>query len=213
MSLERVPKFSYYFFRSQRDADEAGPSVFIATYWTAQSPLQVRVFGNAEEVELLLNGRRIGRKRGDADRTSAHLRHPPFSFQIPAFEPGTLEAVGFIKGEGVARHRVSTPQAAERLEIELDDAGVCSAPGDLVFARARVLDRAGTVVPVSGRAVRFKAEAPLNIVGDAEVLTEAGVASALVQIRGVFAKAALSAASDGMSAARDVLPRCLPTSP
>lgn len=213
MSLERVPKLSYHFFRSQRDANESGPMVFIASYWTAESPLRVRVFGNVDEVELTLNGRRIGRQRGDTDRTSAHLRHPPFSFQIPAFQAGTLEAVGYIKGEIVARHRVTTPQAAERLEIELDEAGVCSAPGDLVFARARVVDKAGTVVPVSGRAVRFKAEAPLNIVGDAEVLTEAGVASALVQIRGVFAKAALSAASDAMSATRDIQSQCLPTSP
>jgi beta-galactosidase len=211
MSLERVPKFSYHFFRSQRDAGPSAPEVFIASYWTPESSLRVRVFGNVEEVELMLNGRRIGKQRGDKDRISTHLRHPPFSFQVPAFEAGTLEAVGFIGGEIVARHLIRTPEAPERLEVELDDAGICTGPGDLVFARARVVDRAGTVVPVSGRAVRFATETGVNVVGPAEVLTEAGVASALVRISGKSAKATLAASSGDLNATANVLLDCLPT--
>ncbi|MEZ5148811.1 MAG: hypothetical protein R2759_17505 [Bacteroidales bacterium] len=43
MSINRLPKFSYYFFRSQRDANissdlyHAGPMVFIASYWKPDS--------------------------------------------------------------------------------------------------------------------------------------------------------------------------------
>ena len=45
MDLFRVPKFSRALFRSQRPADEAlpadesGPMVFIASYWTPESSL------------------------------------------------------------------------------------------------------------------------------------------------------------------------------
>ena len=44
MDIFRLPKFSYWFFRSQRDAGEAvagrplEPVIFIANYWTASSP-------------------------------------------------------------------------------------------------------------------------------------------------------------------------------
>jgi len=61
----REPKFSYYFFQSQRDARK--PSIFIANYWLPQpSPAKVVVFANCEEVELRLNNRVIARKKPDA---------------------------------------------------------------------------------------------------------------------------------------------------
>jgi len=59
MTLDRVPKFSYYFFRAQRDA---GAEVFIENYWQPDSNTDVRVYGNVEQVELLLNGHGVGRQ-------------------------------------------------------------------------------------------------------------------------------------------------------
>jgi beta-galactosidase len=74
MTLERAPKVSYYFFRTQRDADqtsplyEAGAEVFIASYWQLDSTTDVCVYGNVDEVELLLNGRSVARQRPDSDQ-------------------------------------------------------------------------------------------------------------------------------------------------
>jgi beta-galactosidase len=71
MSIDRLPKFSYYFYQSQRDAAEksdlyqSGPMVYIASWWNEQSPLNVRVFSNASEVELFLNGVSLGRQKPD----------------------------------------------------------------------------------------------------------------------------------------------------
>ena len=87
MTLDRVPKFNYYFFRSQRDAMDlspwfgSGPMVHIASYWQPDSSAHVRVYGNVEEVELFRNGRSIGRRQPDRDRISQHLRHAPFTFR------------------------------------------------------------------------------------------------------------------------------------
>ena len=117
MSLDRVAKFSYRFFRSQRDAKEispayeSGPGVFIASYWQPQSSTDVRVFGNVDEVELFLNGVRVGRQRPDADRVSQHLRHAPFTFRVPQFAAGTLDAVGYIGGKAVANGHRRSPGA------------------------------------------------------------------------------------------------------
>ncbi|MBL8269006.1 glycoside hydrolase family 2 TIM barrel-domain containing protein, partial [Steroidobacter sp.] len=196
MSLERVPKFSYYFFRSQRDADEvsplysSGPEVFIASYWQPDSTTDVRVYGNVEEVELLLNGRSIGRQRPERDRISSHLRHPPFTFKLGKFEAGELQAVGYIGGRSVARHRVVTPEAVERVAIEFDTVGICTDAerADQIFVRATLLDANGRVVPVSGREVDFTSQGRLALVGPTKLLTEAGIATALLQVRATIDK-------------------------
>jgi beta-galactosidase len=182
MSLERLPKFSYHFFRSQRDAD-SGPVVQIASYWTPESPTRVRVFANTDEVELLLNGRSLGRRPPPRERISNHLPHPPFWFDVPAFEAGTLEAVGFIGGKAVAMHRVMTPGQPVKLEVEIDDAGICASARDLLFARARLVDANGTTVPSSGAKVEFATSgAGITLVGEQVQTSEAGVASALVRV-------------------------------
>jgi beta-galactosidase len=72
LDLYRLPKFSYYFFQSQRDPAlklpncDSGPMVHIAGYWTPRSsPAKVVVYSNGDEVELQLNGKTIARQKPD----------------------------------------------------------------------------------------------------------------------------------------------------
>lgn len=72
IDLCRLPKFSYYFFQSQRDPElrlpscDSGPMVRIAGYWTPRaSPARVVIYSNGDEVELWLNGKRLGRQKPD----------------------------------------------------------------------------------------------------------------------------------------------------
>ncbi len=69
LDLFRLPKFMYEFYRSQtpRDARAADGNavVFIANYWTENSPGNVVVFSNADEVELSINGRPFRRQGPD----------------------------------------------------------------------------------------------------------------------------------------------------
>lgn len=187
-SLERLPKFSYFFFQSQRDPGEVskawggGPMVHIASFWNAQSSPRVRVYSNADEVELFLNGKSLGRHVPDKDALSTHLPHPPFTFDLRQFTPGKLEARAFIRGKLVARHAIETAGDAARIEVALDDMGVKPAPRDLVFARARLVDAAGRPVFASNVPVTFTAGGGYEIVGPATATTEAGVASVLVRV-------------------------------
>ncbi len=189
MSLERLPKFSYWFFRSQRDAGErsrlfeSGPMVRIASYWMPGSSPTIRIFSNAEEVELKLNGRSLGRTRPVRNAMSDRLAHPPFLFDAGKFEPGTVEATAYIGGRAVARHRVTTPSAARSLKVELDDAGVAPVAGDLVFARATAIDSKGEPVSSAAHNVRFSATRDFEIVGSPEATMEGGTASILVRVR------------------------------
>jgi beta-galactosidase len=206
MSLERLPKFSYGFFRSQRDSTEisglfdGGPMVRIASHWLPGSSPKLRVFSNAEEVELRLNGRSLGRVRPTLDASSDRLAHPPFLFDAGAFEAGALEATAFIAGRPVAEHRIETPGAPARLEIELDDAGVKPALGDLLFARATAVDRRGRPVPDAAANVRFSAGGDYEIVGSSTAALEGGVASVLVRVRRGSPRGSLAARAEGIGA-------------
>jgi beta-galactosidase len=189
MDLFRLPKFSRAFFRSQRPADErlpeadSGPMAFISSYWKPDSSRDVRVFSNCDEVELRLNGILVERRVADADRISTHLAHPPFTFQLKRFEPGTLEAVAYIGGREAARHSVRTPGVPDRLELRIDESGrTFAASGrDLVFLHAELRDAEGTLVPDSWENVFFGATGDLDLVGANPYSSEAGIASILLQ--------------------------------
>lgn len=190
MSIERLPKFAAEFFRSQRSKEEAsprwggGPMVFIASYWQADSSPRVRVFSNAEEVELRLNGKPVARQAVKPTDSHPNLPNAPLEFDTGGFVPGELVALAYTKGRVVAEHRVRTPGEPARLALALDDLGVPAAAGDLVFVRARLLDAKGTTVPASGRDVRFASGPGTELVGSAVAPLEAGVASVLVRVQG-----------------------------
>lgn len=204
MSLERLPKFAYWFFRSQRDAGEqwplfdGGPMVRIASYWMPGSSKSIRIFSNAEEVELKLNGRSLSRKRPHIGPMSDRLAHPPFIFEIARFEPGTLEATAFIGGRPVATHRVTTPSAPRALKVELDDAGVPAAAGDLVFARATMIDAEGHIVPTAAANVAFTARGDFEIVGSPTAVAEGGTASVLIRVRRPGASGSIAASAESL---------------
>jgi beta-galactosidase len=183
MDLLRLPKFSYHFFRSQRDPS-AGPRVFIASHWMPGSSPDVRVFSNCEEVALSLDGRLLGRRRPDRDRISSRLAHPPFTFRLSRFRPGRLEAVGYLAGRPVARHAVRTPGPIEQLTLELDLAGrpIDRGRGDVFFCRALLRDAHGSVVPDAWENVAVGVTGNAMAIGRNPASSEAGVASILIRM-------------------------------
>lgn len=209
MDLLRLPKYSWHFYRSQRDPREtthgAGPMVFVASEWTAESATDVRVFSNCDEVELRLNGVPVERRRPDTGRMSERISHPPFTFRLGRFTPGTLEAVGYLEGREAARHAVRTAGPVASLDVSLDLQGVApdGAGKDLVFCHARLRDEHGTVVAAAWENVAFGATGDVTIVGDDPSTSEAGIAAVLAETRNggaggaVFALAAVRG-SDGV---------------
>lgn len=186
--LFRLPKPSYHFFRSQRDAGlrpastASGPMAFIASQWTAASDTAVRVFSNAEEVALSLNGELIARQRPDQDRLSTHLAHPPFTFRVPRFIPGLLAATAYIGGRVVATHQVRTPGACEALQLRVDEQGrpFGGRGKDVAFVHASLLDSSGTLVVDAWENVAFGSTGSLQLLGANPYSSEAGIASVLL---------------------------------
>ncbi len=191
MSIFRVPKFSYYFFKSQRDADEissifsSGPMVAIVSYWDENSSPDVRVFSNCEEVELRLNRELVARQKPDTGRICNNLAHPPFTFHTGIFKPGELVATGYINGKPMLADTLATPGTPFAIKLLLDESGRQPAAGcnDAVFVHAIIVDKDGNRVPVNGLELQF------GVTGDATIINpgrtgicEAGIATALVRI-------------------------------
>lgn len=100
--------------------------------WTheAGSKQTVYTFSNCEEVELLLNGRSLGRKQNNLWKNNDHLdkwdkgmlnskRNYVLWDNIP-YEAGKLEAIGYNGGQRVCRHEIQSTGKAVALRVELD---------------------------------------------------------------------------------------------
>jgi beta-galactosidase len=189
MDIFRLPKFSYYFYRSQRDAGETGskwtggPVVFIASHWTPASALRVTIYSNCDEIALHLNGQLIRRGRPVQSALTQHLPHPPFYFDLERFEPGRLTAVGYLGGDPVTNHTVATPGPPARLELSVDDAAVDSTVSepDVLCVHAQLCDATGVLCAQETLAVAFHV-AGGEVIGPASLAAEAGIASFIVRI-------------------------------
>lgn len=190
MDIFRLPKFSYFLYRSQRAPDEhgtgwtGGPVVFIASHWTSVSNLRIPVFSNCERVELRLNGRLVAASRPAQTALTQHLPHPPFFFDLPKFEPGTLEATGYIGNRALGAHVVATPGAPHHLELQVDELGVRAGPDepDLLLVHALWRDERGTLCVESVAPVTFALAGSAELLGPATLAAEAGVASTVLRL-------------------------------
>ncbi|GAA4353259.1 glycoside hydrolase family 2 TIM barrel-domain containing protein [Microbacterium rhizosphaerae] len=97
---------------------------------------EIEVYSDDDQVELLLNGRSLGRKR--AGRRAGFVAR----FSV-SYEPGTLEAVGFRRGREVSRSSLSSARTP-RLRLRAEET---VAPGvdELAFVWVELADDQGIV--------------------------------------------------------------------
>ncbi|MVN21443.1 glycoside hydrolase family 2 protein [Mucilaginibacter arboris] len=185
----RVPKFSFYFYQSQNGpvADVHGfgkPMLFIANYWNDPAQKTVKIFSNCDQVELFLNGKSLGKQKPDTGMFSNNLKHPPFTFHPASFTTGKLTAVGYLNGKQAATATQATPVGTpSKIVIKADESGKSWTAGskDALFFYAYLTDENGTLVPTSSNKVKISVKGNAQIMGNAMVDAEAGIASFLLQ--------------------------------
>ena len=138
----------------------------------AGTKANVYIYTNADEVELLLNGKSLGKKQNDVK--NAKLRNQIRWGEID-YEPGTLEAVARKDGKIVARHKVETTGEAKKMTAEADlpmatkrnpNAPQWKADGmDLQHVTITAVDSKGRRVLNANQEVSFAVEGPAEIVG------------------------------------------------
>ena len=202
----RIPKFSYYFYKSQKDPASGAfsePMVYIASYWQPDSSKKITVFSNTEEVALYLNQKLIAKQAPERDEFSSELAHPPFHFEVPEFEPGQLRAVGFIDGKEVATHTAETPREPAKIELSVDLSGksISDNSPDVLFVYAKILDENDNPVPSATPQVRFTvrtANKNTVLVGENPVKAEAGIASILLRTKEWEGPVVIEAEAEGL---------------
>lgn len=180
MDIFRIPKFAYWFYRSQTDL---GPVCFIANYNLPTSGNTVRVYSNADSVQLFRNDTLIAVQGPDSDPASVNLNHPPFTFTLPGYVPGTLRATGLRNGAEFVAHSVTTPgpPAALRLAADFSNKPLRAGGSDVVFIYATLVDSIGNPVHYADSLVEFTVRGNAELIGQNPARTEAGVASILLR--------------------------------
>jgi beta-galactosidase len=179
ISLEPKPKA--YYMRSFFKPDE--PVVHIAVidskndvmwngvqtgndgmsdHWNRKpgSKLNLITYTNADEVELLLNGKRLGRKSNPVN--DPKQRNQIRWNDIP-YADGKLEAVAYNKGIVVARHKIETTGKAVRLIATPEDNTWQADGTDLMHVRIQAVDSKGRRVPMAQDELHFAVEGDATI--------------------------------------------------
>ena len=103
------------------------------------STLSLKVFTNADRVDLWENGKKIAEQNNtDNPKTRNQLRFDNISYQ-----PGYIEAVAYKDGKQVARHRLETTGKAEKLVLAPDNETWHADGTDLQHVRVLAVDRKG----------------------------------------------------------------------
>ena len=204
----RIPKFAYSFYQSQRDANvvldsklSSGPMVSIANFWTDNSPLNVTVYSNCQEVALYLNDVLVAKQKPAVNENSDKLHHAPFVFKMDKFVAGTLKAEGFIDGKKVVSNVVKTSEKASKIELSYD---ISSIPinsnfPDMVFVYAKITDNNGTVIPTATNEVTFAlTEGNAELIGTNPVKAEAGIATIILKTKNLKSLIKLTAKSENL---------------
>jgi beta-galactosidase len=135
----------------------------MSDHWnrTPGQKLSLFTFTNADEVELLLNGRSLGRKQNPRDPKQRNQ----LKWNNIEYQPGYLEAIAYTNGKAVARHRIETTGEAVRLVAEADRSQWYADGNDLMHVRITAVDKKGRRVAAANGEVTFTVEGDARIVG------------------------------------------------
>ena len=132
-----------------------------------QAPVTVEVYADADEVELLVNGKSVGTQpAGKATRYRA-------AFET-VFEPGRIEAVARRGGTECGRTEIRSASGPAHLEAEVDRAEIAADSHDLAFVSLTLVDSVGVPFGTGARPVDVAVGGPgvLQALGSANPLSE-----------------------------------------
>lgn len=159
MDICGFPKDVWWYYKAWwngTDGQTPGkPMVHILPHWNwpgkEGQTVSVWCETNAERVELLLNDRSLGVK--DVPR----YRH--VEWDVP-YAPGTLKAVGTIRGRTACSDAVETAGDPAALKLIADRTVLKADDQDLAMVKVEVVDAKGRVVPTASNLVSFSLESP-----------------------------------------------------
>ena len=124
------------------------------------SKVNLLVYTNADEVELLLNGKSLGRKENPKD---SKIRNK-IEWPNVIYDSGKLQAVAYKNGKAVARHQLETTGKAIKLIAEPDNTNWKADGQDLQHIRLTAVDAKGRRVLLASDELKFTVDGDASIV-------------------------------------------------
>lgn len=163
MDMCGFPKNIYYYYQSWWTTKDI---LHISPHWNWRDkapgwnkpegdPVDVWVNTNADNVELFLNGKSLGKK--DMTRNS-HLKW------TVKYQPGTLEAVAYKKGKRLYK-KIETTGNPTELYITPYKTTMFADALDVCIINISAVDQQGREVPDANNMVRFEINGPGKIIG------------------------------------------------
>jgi beta-galactosidase len=156
MDVCGFPKNIYYYYKSWWTDEDV---LHISPHWNwpekVGQEIDVWVNSNADEVELFLNNKSLGKQVMPRNR---HLK-----WKV-TYQPGTLEAVALKKGKTI-RTQVKTTDAPFAIKLTPSVEKVRANGTDLAIINVSVVDKNGLEVPVADNVIKFRVSENAAILG------------------------------------------------
>ena len=155
MDVCGFPKNTYYYYQSWWTDKDV---IKIYPHWNGHKTgdkVNVWCNSNADEVELLLNGKSLGKK--------AMPRNGHLEWDV-VYEPGKLEAIGFKSGKTI-RTAVETTDKAYQIVLTPDRKTIKADGNDVSVINVTVFDSKGREIPDAMNLIQFTLAGEARILG------------------------------------------------
>lgn len=152
------PKDCYYMYRAEW-TDE--PTLHLFPHWNWQKGDKIDIwayYNTADEVELLVNGRSMGRSKKSEERLHA-------IWEGVEFEAGEITAIGYKEGKEVLRHTRKTAGKAAKLSLTADRTTIAADGYDLSYITIDCTDSEGNFMPTAMNQLYFELSGAGELVG------------------------------------------------
>ena len=140
------------------------PGVWPCWNWQGQEgkPVDLAVFSSAEEVELLVNGKSLGRKKAG----EAQIHNMPLTFLFRGeYQPGCVEAVSYTAGKEVSRTVLKTTGKPVAIRLTAETEALKADGASLCYVHAELVDAQGNVVPDADVPVKAEVKGAAELLG------------------------------------------------
>jgi beta-galactosidase len=157
VDLAGFPKDIYYMYQSEWTKKDV---LHIFPHWNWEPGQIVDVwayYNNADEVELYLNGKSLGKKSKAGDDLHVWWRVP--------YSAGTLKTVSRKSGKEVLSREIKTAGIPVKIRLTADRQAIDADGKDLSFVTVELLDKDGNIVPLADQLVKFTVDGEGSIAG------------------------------------------------
>lgn len=143
----------------------------VKTPWTAEDaistwtwpgfeekPCKVVVYSCDDEVELFINGKSVGKQpAGEVNNFCAVFD--------TVYQPGTIEAIGFVNGNKTESMLLQTADEQVFLSVDMDKTELTVNGEEISYLTISLTDKNGILIPTKDRKVSLETRGPITIQG------------------------------------------------